>query len=283
MFRHVIAQAERRGLCARGEINVVCAFSAADLAEPSLHAATTVLQRELERACREAATPLRGQVIACHYSQLVTVQGMLFHGRTQVHAILELCPDVAPPAVCRSFKAGKLLLFNGPISPLLLDKSNLALLSEHQGAGVFSPQEQEVIRRHIPWTRRVAAARAQFEGEEVWLPDLLATERCRLVLKEGRSSGGRGVYLGLATSPAEWEEVVRKALDGGGWVVQERLESLPYLYQCGDDGCVPHDVIWGPFVFGDVYGGVILRMQPKAARGVVNANLGATEGIVLEV
>jgi hypothetical protein len=42
-------------------------------------------------------------------------------------------------------------------------------------------------------------------------------------------------------------------------------------------------VVWGPFDFGDRYGGVILRMQPKAAGGAVNLSLHATAGIVLEV
>jgi len=174
-------------------------------------------------------------------------------------------------------------LFNGPISIVLSDKRNLALLSQSQRSSLFSAEEQEVIRNHIPWTRLVAAERVEFHGEEVFLPDLLAAERNRLVLKEGRSFGGKGVHLGRATSAARWEEVARTALESGGWVVQERLESLPYLYQCGESGCAPHDVIWGPFVFGDTYGGVILRMQPQAAGGAVNLSLAATEGIVLEV
>jgi hypothetical protein len=65
--------------------------------------------------------------------------------------------------------------------------------------------------------------------------------------------------------------------------VQEIAESLPYLYQSGDYGCSIHDMVWGPFVFGERYGGVVLRMQPAAAGGPVNLNLSASEGIVLEV
>jgi hypothetical protein len=130
----------------------------------------------------------------------------------------------------------------------------------------------------------VSANKVRFRGEEVSLPDLLASsERSRLVLKEGRNYGGKGVFLGQVTPEARWEEVVRTALETGGWIVQERLESLSYLYQCGEYGCAPHDVIWGPFVCGDTYAGVCLRMQPKRVGGAVNLSLEATQGVVLEV
>jgi hypothetical protein len=284
LFQHVLRQADRWRLCERGELNVACAFVPASLDEPGLRQAMELFQHELEQACQDAGASLRGQVIACHYGQLVPVQGKLFYGRKEVHAVLELCLDLAPTPVYRSFKAGKVLLFNGPITAVLSNKLNIALLSESQESSAFSPEERDVIRKHVPWTRQVTAERVRFRGEEAFLPDLLISERDRLVLKEGRNFGGKGVHLGRFTSAARWEEVSRRALETGGWVVQELLESLPYLYQCGEVGCAPHNVIWGPFVFGSLYGGVILRMQPQAAAsGAVNASLAATEGIVLEV
>jgi hypothetical protein len=91
------------------------------------------------------------------------------------------------------------------------------------------------------------------------------------------------VVLGRFTSPEEWEAVVRSALASGDWVVQEYVESLPYLFQDGEQGCSPHDVVWGPFVFGATYAGAILRVQPKALEGIVNLTRGASEGILLEV
>jgi hypothetical protein len=44
----------------------------------------------------------------------------------------------------------------------------------------------------------------ELAGETVYLPDLLAGARHRLVLKEGRSHGGKGVALGSFTSAARW-------------------------------------------------------------------------------
>jgi len=286
MFAHVIRQAERRRICDRGErnvLNVACVFDPVRLAKPGLAEMAAVFQRDFDASCRQAGSALHGRVIACQYRDLIPAQGRLFCGKMQVHAVFELAAGQVLTEAFRCFKAGKILLFNGPISHLLSEKRNLALLSENAAAGAFSPPEQEIIRRHIPWTRLVAAGPVEIDGETVQLPDLLAAARHRLVLKEGRSFGGKGGALGAFTPAARWEELVRTALDKGGWVVQERLESLPYLYQCGDFGCAPHDVIWGPFVVGDAYAGVILRMQPKTAGGAVNLSLAATEGVVFEV
>ena len=103
------------------------------------------------------------------------------------------------------------------------------------------------------------------------------------MLKKGSGYGGSGVVLGRFASLERCREALAAALLEGNWVMHETLESLPYLYQSGAYGCSIHDVIWGLFVFGERYGGVVLRMQPVAAGGPVNLTLQATEGIVLEV
>ena len=283
MFEHVIRVAQRSRLCERSELNVACAFNPSDFADPDIPKVVELFQRELDQACQETGGTLKGRVMPCHFGQLVPIQGRLFCGKVQAHVVLELCLGLAPIGVYRCFKAGKLLVFNGPIADVLSDKRNLALLSQHEGSGAFDAREREVIRNHIHWSRLVLAEKVEFRGEEVSLPDLLVSQRDRLVLKEGSNFDGKGVFLGRFTPEARWGELVRKALEQGGWIVQERLESLPYLYQCGEYGCAPHDVIWGPFVFGETFGGVSLRMQPKAAGGAVNLSLAATQGVVFEV
>jgi hypothetical protein len=285
LFTQMLRMAERSRIPENGELNVACIFDPDRLQVRGLPETIVAFQKEFDQACRDLSRALRGKVVACPYDQIIAAQGKLFHGKMPIHVILELGLEQMPVAVYRTFKAGKILLFNGPVSGVLSDKRNLALLSatEDGATGAFNPQEREVIARHIPWSRLVAAKKVRFRGEEVFLPDLLTTAREKMVLKEGSNYGGKGVFLGEVTPEARWEELSRTALEKGGWIVQEKLESLPYLYQCGDSGCAPHDVIWGPFVVGNVYGGVILRMQPKAAGGAVNLSLAATEGVVLEV
>lgn len=281
LFAHLIRAAREHGHCPDGELNVALIVPEAVPAGSEVSPALEVLRRDFRDACREAGGDLGGDVMPCRFPELAVVRNYLFLRKSRIHAVVEFCDEPTAPAAYRSFKAEKLTLLNGPIRALLSSKLNLALLSASEE--LYGPEDRDFIRRHVPWTRKVTWGTTDFRGERVSLPDLLASRREELVLKEAVSSGGEGVVLGLHTPQARWDELARQALDNGGWVAQERVESPPYLYQSGDYGCVPHDLIWGPFVFGDRYGGVILRMQPKSVQGAVNSALGATSGIVFEV
>lgn len=283
LFVHLIRTALAQGTCPDGELNVALVLPAQIPLDREAPAAVR-MREDFAEACQETAGQLSGEILPCHFADLTAVRNYLFLGKSRIHAVVEFCDEPTSPTVFRSFKAEKLTLLNGPLRAILSSKLNLALLSEAEAAGgIYGPEDSAFIRRHVPWTRRVTRGTTPFCGETVAFPDLLAAHREELVLKEARSTGGRDVAIGIYTPPARWEELSREALESGGWVVQERLESLPYLYQAGDEGAVPHDMIWGPFVFGDEYAGVILRMQPKAVHGAVNSALGATSGIVIEV
>jgi hypothetical protein len=91
------------------------------------------------------------------------------------------------------------------------------------------------------------------------------------------------VVIGRLSSTNDWDAALAGALAAGDWIAQEHVESRPFLFQSGEQGCCPHDVVWGPFVFGAGYAGVILKVQPKPLGGVVNLWRGATEGVVFEV
>lgn len=201
----------------------------------------------------------------------------------RVHALVDMTPRPSDTALYRCFKMGGLLLLNDSIDLIFGDKQNLALLSENADSPLLSSEERELVRRHVPWTRRLADREVVYAGRRARLLDLVLGEQDRMVVKPGMDFGGKGVYLGRATSDAEWRRAVDAALDEGSWVVQEALESRPYLFQAGPEGCSPHDVIWGPFVFGGEYAGLILRVQPKSVDGAVNLSLAATEGIVFEL
>ena len=71
----------------------------------------------------------------------------------------------------------------------------------------------------------------------------------------------------------------------GGWIVQERVESKPYLYPPAPGAApVPHTVVWGLFCAGWQYAGAWLRMLPQeSGNGIVNSVLGAAEAALLEV
>jgi hypothetical protein len=282
LFRHTLDDVVRQGLSPDGEVNIALVFGVTFQEDPVFEEAVAHLSAEFDAACREAGG-VQGRVVVCDYADLTPVQWQIFWRDLRIHAAIEFSDQATTANVYRCFKVGNLALFNGPVGAILSTKENVAALSENADSARFRPEERELIRRHIPWTRRVLARQTDFRGEPVFLPELLVAERERLVLKEATNYGGKGVFLGKFTSAAQWAELVRTALDKGGWVVQEHLTSLPYLYQSEEHGLSPHDVIWGPFVFGETYAGVILRMQPRVAGGAVNLSLAATEGVVLEV
>jgi len=92
----------------------------------------------------------------------------------------------------------------------------------------FSPEERQVFRRHILWTRLLTPRETVLPDGQTG--DLLAYSRREqetLVLKPNRSYGGHGVLLGLACTAREWDQALEHALsDGNRWVVQQ-LATIP--------------------------------------------------------
>lgn len=283
MFRFLIEDVRSKGIIDSGELTI--AFVTHSWEVPQIAAGLYYFDRELQRTIEAMGIALQGRTVACTAEDLVPAGGGLRLEDRRIGAVIELGGDGngTPPHIYRQFKGDLVGLYNGPLGMILSDKRNIALLSQHATSGAFAAEEQAFIEAHVPWTRLVAPGEIDYQGKTSSLSELLTDRQEQFVLKEASSFGGAGVVLGKFASPEAWRQALDHALAKGDWVVQEILESLPYLYQSGDYGCSIHDVIWGPFVFGERYGGVVLRMQPKAAGGAVNLSLSATEGIVLEI
>jgi hypothetical protein len=283
LFTHVVNVARSQGWCG-DRVEIAFALSPGDMKERDREPARRVFDAELQAALRALGAPVEGHVTFCTYAEITPRADGIWHAGRKIHVLIEGSDPEMDLGIYRAYKAGKFGFFNGPMSDLLSSKASLALLSENVGSGCFDEPEQAFIESCIPWSRRMRRGKTTFRGSEVALEDLLVNAREELVLKEARSFGGKGVTLGSSAPAAEWAELARTAFEQeGSWIVQQRLRSLPYLFQCGENGCAPHDVIWGPFVFGATYGGVILRVQPNLHDLPVNLSLAATEGFVLSV
>jgi hypothetical protein len=280
---HVIELARREGLIDGGELNLLIGTREAEILarDPQVF---QFLDHELQAAIREHAPDLKGVALVQNYADLTMRGSALYYGARRIHSVVERHVDSTDEAVFRCFKARSLNLYNGPASWILSDKRNVALLSSLAETDILLPAEQALVRDHVPWARRLNAdEEARFEGESVKVESLVRMQRERFVLKKARSLGGQHVFLGRFSTAEQWGTAIDAAVASGDWIVQEYVESLPYLFQAGSVGCCPHDVVWGPFVFGSRYCGAILRVQPKALEGIVNLTRGATEGIILEV
>jgi hypothetical protein len=279
MLRHVVEDSARLGAWTGGDFNVALVIY------PNLPAIIARFDaeeytRELHAALAEAGHAPRGRVMLCSMEEMSAAsEGVTLAGEP-VHAVIEQQGgrgSVMP--VFQAFKARRVNLFSGPIKRILSDKRNLALVSEQADSADFTAAERALIERHLAWTRRVLPSRTTFRGRPLRLPADLPAGRDDFVLKKGWSNRGHGVVVGRARTPDEWEQAIARAVREGDWVVQERLDPVPYCFHNARAGAVWHEVVWGLFVFGEYFGGVHLTMLPTGhGSGVVNPNQGAELG-----
>ncbi len=280
LFEHLTRHAIQSGHCGGGTFNTMLVMAGEGLsfgmhAAPLLNVLYSGMLREMG---------LEGKLLVSSYSHpFVERQGALYaNGGEKVQALVEYTYERTPHAVYRCFKAGMLSLYNGPLSGLLADKRNLALLSEHQDSDAFDPAERAILQKHLPWSRRLVRGKTSYQGEQVDLSALITEKQERFVIKLGVGARGESVLVGRFASAEEWKHKIQKVIDEGRWVAQEYVESRPYLYQNADSQQL-HDVVWGTFCFGASYGGGFLRMIPSGKAGIINSARGATEGLFFEV
>ena len=283
MFQHLVREAEKRSL-SDDELHLAILVKPGDMA--GCLPIAGVIEGELQAALRQAGGTRTGTAAFCLNHQLQERGSRLTLDGRRVHVVLELSAERAGPHVLRCWQEGHVVLLNGPLGREVLssDKRNLALLSEHQGSDLFDPEEQALIRAHVPWTRIVQPGSCRFNGREVDLAELLSAERERFILKPANSSAGQGVCIGDRTSPEAWRACLLGALEGERpWVVQERVPPEVHVYQHGEDDHALHEVTWGLMTYGATYAGGYLRMLPAGGDGVVNSGQGAADGILFEV
>ncbi|MGH3632566.1 MAG: hypothetical protein ACRDTS_00375 [Mycobacterium sp.] len=135
--------------------------------------------------------------------------------------------------------AGELCFQNSLMAQLILeDKAVLALMSDPTFSDMFDTNDNEVIRRHVPWTRLMTPGRTTSpECEPVELAKFVIELRDRLVLKPRNLTRGEGILIGPKTSRKVWENTVGMAIRNGSHVVQEYL-PLPSIDLVG--GNPPH-------------------------------------------
>jgi hypothetical protein len=283
LLRHLLAVHRDR----QGDTGSFQVMLAVRVRAPWQAAGKRFFEGELARVLAEEAPGTEGRVVICPYSELEHRGDGLFHDGLKVDAVIDQGDDV-DRAVFLCWMAGQVAVYNAVVDNVLSDKRTLALLSEGADEGdVLEEEERDLVRAHLPWTRIVRPGATTFRGREVDLREVLRRERGDLVLKAGRGYGGEQILLGSATAEEAWERGVAEALAAGDWVVQERIESVPLVYQDGAEGQAEHDVVWGLFAWGapDFAGGY-LRMLPRRPGGgmrVVNAMQGASKGLIFEV
>jgi hypothetical protein len=227
---------------------------------------------------------LKGNLFMCDYPHLECFDNIVYLKGKRIHALIELFHGLVKPGVMRAYTDGNIRIINGPMTGLLLNKLNLALLSEHEESDLFSSEEKETIKKYIPWTRKIIPGENVFKGEKIIMENFLISNKDRLVIKPSIGLGGQRVYIGQDTFRKQWENLVNTALHQKNFLVQELVEAPRGLYQLGEDGCALHDTVWGVWILGSQYGASFVRALPGGnARRVVNGAQGAEISAVFEV
>lgn len=237
-----------------------------------------------KKKLRAVDEKLRGQIRFCIYEDLNTNDAYLFYKDKKIDILVEMHHGFVPYEIMEVFELGNIDLYNGPITDLLSSKLNLALLSENENSALFSSEEKALIKQHIPWSRKVIPGCTNYGADKINIEDFIRSNRKNFVLKPSQGYGGEGICIGRNASQEQWENALNIALKEKHWLVQEYIETTPYLYQRGEDGCVLHDGVWGFFVFGPRYSGEWLRVLPKLDnKGVINCHQGAEVSVIFEV
>jgi hypothetical protein len=143
------------------------------------------------------------------------------------------------PALLEACRAGAVCLVNNFRSKMIHKKALFAVLTDPAYARLFTAEEREAVRRHVPWTRKVREGKTEKDGAEIDLLDYVSRNSGRLVLKPNDDYGGHGIYIGWNNDQIAWEEALRAAVASGDYLVQERVktarETFPAL---GEDGSV---------------------------------------------
>ncbi len=193
---------------------------------------------------------------------------------------------VARPAECaalvKAYSANAVCVANTFRCKIPHVKAFFAVLTDEQNGALFSHDEREMIKRHIPWTRVVADVKTAHYGKPIELLPFIGKERENLVLKPSDEYGGTGVTLGWETDEASWDAVVGRAVSSaqagstsGCWIVQERIpirrEVFPYITAKGNVEFRDMLVDFAPYLFRGKLCGFLTRLS---ATGLANVTSG---------
>jgi uncharacterized circularly permuted ATP-grasp superfamily protein len=155
-------------------------------------------------------------------------------------------------------------------------KTFFAVLTDERFSRLVEPHERELIRAHVPWTRRVREGASTRDGQRIDLLEHARAHRERLVLKPSDEYGGAGVLLGWETGAGDWDRALSDAAAARepAWIVQERIavrrEPFPI---CTGAAAVEQEMLVdvAPFLFRGRLAGYLTRLS---ATGLANVTSG---------
>ncbi len=199
----------------------------------------------------------------------------IFYKRVLIHEFLEKFGEDNP--LVNAYADGKVFMANSFRTKIPHKKASFAIASDERFHDIFTAEQLEIIKKHIPWTRRVREMKTKdFAGKEIDLIEHIRKNRDEYILKPNDDYGGHGIIFGWESSESVWATAIEKALSES-FVVQKKVEIEKIDFLTYDEEKIFSEkllVDFDPFLFrGKVEGGLV-RL---AATSLVNVAAGGGE------
>jgi hypothetical protein len=187
--------------------------------------------------------------------------------------------------VVRALRDRAVCMVNGFRCKLLYKKASFAVLSDEANDALFDTNEMQLIREHIPWTRRVEERTSRYGGQPIDLVPHILANRDKFVLKPNDDYGGKGIVLGWTVDASAWEAAVRNALTQP-YIVQERVNLPREVYPSVHDGklhLIERMLDTNPFVcISSTVDGILTRISTEALLNVTAGGGSTVPTFVIE-
>lgn len=170
--------------------------------------------------------------IICTPEDVEFSDGKLRCGETEIDIIYKrlLINEYLPiiekyPAILDAYRAGAVCMVNSFQCKLIHKKAIFAVLTNEKYQHLFTEEELEKIKTHVPWTRKFKDETTINKGETIDLVEWTRANKSKLVLKPNDDYGGHGIYIGWVSDENTWNEAIEVALKNGDYLVQERVKT----------------------------------------------------------
>lgn len=204
----------------------------------------------------------------------------VFYKRVLIHEFLETFDETHP--FVRAYTDGNIFMANSFRVKIAHKKASFAVLTDEKYANIFTSKQLAVIRRHVPWTRKVSEAKTTFNNKEIDLLEFLRGNRETFLLKPNDDYGGKGIVLGWETAQSDWETAIDEATRES-FIAQERAAIQKIEFPVFSDAVRLEELLvdFDPFLFLNRAEGGLVRLSSSSLVNVTQGG-GQTALVVLE-
>lgn len=213
----------------------------------------------------------------------------LYHKGTRYHLICRraLVPELGRRRVLVSqlihaMRHGDIVVVNPVRARIASNKGVLEILTSAAFERFFTPAENQLKARLLPWTRKLLDRQTDYLGRDIDLLEFVTQHPERFVLKPGGAFGGENVVLGPFVTREAWHRAVDETLRQDG-VVQEFVPVARHTAPVLEGATYAEQdkyLILGAFAVRGEYAGCIGRVSDDP---VVNVRRGGGVIPVLEL